>query len=265
MTDLANGADSISPPWLRGPIGSRLMYALTMPLDAITAWAFQGIKARFPLVCTPSALGAVGRDRGLRRGPRESAAAFAARCLTWLDAWKHAGSSFALLDQLAGFFSPVAPVMRVVSSNGTSAIWYTRNADGSRSIHVETPTNFNWDGAGVEKRTRTFLVVYCGASNPYTTGGKWGDGSRAWGDGGTVGTSALPLDSDGFIGVVEDWTAAHVLTLWAIFAFDPTSFNPTTPAGTAGMPDGTWAHWSKVVAGVAVPARLTTARYWEIA
>ena len=264
MTAHADMAAAISPPWLRGYVGSRLMYALTAPLDALAEWCFQGVKARFPLVGTPTALGAIGRDRGLLRGPHESTEAFAARCVTWLDAWKHAGSSYALMDQLAGFFSPIPPVMRVVSSNGTSAIWYTRNADGSRALHVETPTNFNWDGAGVTMKARIFVVVYCGAGNPYTTGGEWSDGSRTWGDGGTVGTSALPTDSDGFISVIDQWTAAHALCSWAIFAFDPTSFAPTTAAGTAGMPDGTWGHWSTVVAGVAVPARLTTARYWEI-
>jgi hypothetical protein len=264
MTWLADMAAEISPPWLKGPVGSRLVYALTMPLDALTALCFQGVKARFPLVGTPTALGAVGRDRGLRRGPNESAAAFAARCLSWLDAWKHAGSSYALLDQLAGFFSPNAPLMRVVSSNGASAIWYTRNADGSRALHVETPTNFNWDGAGASKRTRFFVIVYDVAGNPYNLGGEWGDGSRAWGDGGTIGTSALPIDSDGFVGVLDDWTAAHAVSIFAIFAFAPASFSPTTPANTTGMPDGTWGTWSKVVGGVAVPARLTTARYWEI-
>jgi hypothetical protein len=264
MTDHANMADTISPPWLRRTVGSRLMYALTMPLDALSEWCFQGVKARFPLVGTPTALGAIGRDRGLRRGPHESDEAFAARCLTWLDAWKHAGSSYALLDQLAGFFSPAPPIMRVVSSNGTSATWYTRSPDGTRSLHVETPTNFDWDGSGSEKRTRSFIIVYCGSGNPYDLGGQWGNGSRKWGDGGTIGTSALPLDSQGFIGVVDDWTAAHALCVWAIFAFDASSFNPIAAAGSAGMPDGTWGNWSKVVGGVAVPARLATARYWEI-
>lgn len=264
MSDLANSTEVASPPWLRGPIGSRLMYALKMPLNAIYAWCEQGIKARFPLVGTPTALGAIGRDRGLRRGPNESAQAFATRCLTWLDAWKHAGSSYALLDQLAGFFAPNPPLMRVVASNGTSAIWHTRFPDGTRSLHVETPTNFVWDGIGYPMRARIFVIVYTGSGNPYDLGGQWGNGTRKWGDGGTIGTSALPIDSDGFVGVVNDWTAAHVLNVWAIFAFDFNSFNPTTPANTPGMPDGTWGAWHKVVVGVSEPSRLATARYWEI-
>lgn len=261
MASFRDMAVSIAPPWLRGPVGSRLLTAMATPLDAAADWTFQGVKARYPLVGTPTALAAVGRDRGIRRGPAETNQAFAARLVRWLEDWKTAGSAWTLLDQLAGYFAPAPPLMRVVWSTGTSAVWCSRAPSGARSRVVATPSNWEWDG--LVKRSRCFVIIYNAAGTPYGTGGTWGTGSRTWGSG-TVGTSALQADVMGVFGVVADWSAAHVLTPWVIHAFDPTSFAPTAAPGSAGMPDGTWGAWHKVVAGVAVPSRLTTARYWEI-
>lgn len=262
MTKLADMATTVAPPWGRATWGSRLLKALVTPLDAINEWAFQGVKARFPLVGTPTALAHIGRDRLLRRGPAETASAFASRAVRWLDDHRVSGSPWALLDQLAGYYSPAPPLMRVVSSNGTSAIWYTRRPDGTREKRVATPTNWNWDGLTL--RARLFVIIYDVSGSPYGTSGTWGGGVRKWGDGSTWGTSAIPDDVAGVLGVVTDWTAAHAVTAWVIHAFDPASFNPAAAAGSAGMPDGTWGRYHKTVAGVALPARLTTARYWKV-
>ena len=265
MTRIADMAAAIAPPWLRGPVGSRLLYALTVPLDALADWAFQGVKARFPFEAPPSALGALGHDRRVRRGPAETDEAYAVRLARFLEDHRTEGNAWALLDQLAGYFSPTPPLMRFVQSNGTSAVWYTRQPDGARSRFVATPTNFDWDGAGASKRSRGFVIIYLDATgNPYADGGTWGDGVRAWGDGGTWGTSAMPADVSGVLGLLEDWRAAHALFTWLILAFDPDSFDPTAVAGSLGLPDGTWGRWHKIVGGAAVAARLTTARYWEI-
>jgi hypothetical protein len=48
-----------------------------------------------------------------------------------------------------------------------------------------------------------------------------------------------------------------------IIAFDPASFDPQAAIDAAGMPNGLWGRWGKTVDGVCVPARLTTARYWD--
>ena len=159
MTRLADMAAAIAPSWLRGPVGSRLLYALTAPLDAIVEWAFQGVKARFPLEAPPSAFPPLGRDRLLLRGPGEDEASYAARLVKWLEALRGKGNAWTLLDQLAAYFAPSPPRMRVVQSNGTSAVWYTREPDGTRSKLVATPTNFEWDGAGAAKRTRSFVII----------------------------------------------------------------------------------------------------------
>jgi hypothetical protein len=227
----------------------------------MTEWSFQGVRARFPLVATPTALSALGRDRVLRRGLAEVDASFAARLVRWRTDWRTAGSNWSLLDQLAGYFSPAPPRMRVVSSNGTSAIWYTREPDGTRALHIATPSNWDWDGT--TKRARTFVIIYVNGT-PFGTGGSWSDASRAWGDGHSIGTSLSAAEVDGIVGVTEDWSAAHVLRTHVIVAFDPSSFAPTAAPGAAGMPDGTWGKWHKLSGGVAVPARLTTARYLEV-
>jgi hypothetical protein len=150
----------------------------------------------------------------------------------------------ALLAALAPFFSP-SPLMRAVSSDGASATWHTRNPDGSRELHTETPSNFDWDGATVP--ARLFIIVYDQA----------GDGDRR------KTKAKVP---PGFREAVAAWRAAHVGSVVdrAIFAAAPASFSPFAPAGSAGMPDGTWGSWHKVVVGVSEPSRLATARYVEI-
>lgn len=62
--------------------------------------------------------------------------------------------------------------------------------------------------------------------------------------------------------LVRLWKSAQTFYPWIILSFGGGDFSPGNEfspwsAEGSGNPDGTWAHWSKVVSGVRVPARVT--------
>lgn len=259
MTSFREGAAAISPPQFLGRgLGERLVYLLTLPMDGVMQWAWEGIKARFPEEAPPDALGPIGRDRRIVRGRDESDESYIARLLIWLDSWRAAGNAWSVLDQVAGYFAPTPPRLRIVTNSG---MWFTRESDGARSWLIASPNNFDWDG-DTASWSRFWLVIY---ADPLTDGGEWGDNVREWGDGGTIGTSATPGDVAIIRQIVQTWKGAHSRCEWIIVALDPESFDPEAAAGAPGMPDGTWGTWAIAdpSTGIYEPTRLTTARYWE--
>lgn len=251
------------PPWLSDrpgkTVGFRYLYSMVALLDAGAQFITEGMQARMPGAGTPTALPYIGRDRRIARGPLESDEAYAERLRRWRDTWKTAGNAISLLNNIAGFFAPSLPRLRLVTHSG---VWYTREPDGTISIYRALPNNWDWDGKAA-LWGRFWLIIYPTGGKPYTTGGKWGGGTRSWGDGGTIGTSALPGDIASLREIIATWAGAHAQCVWIIVAFDPASFNPRVSPGALGMPDGTWGPWSKTLGGVQVATRLGSARYIE--
>jgi len=252
------------PPWLSDrpgrSVGFSYLYAMVSLLDAGAQFAFEGLQARFPGQGTPTALQYIGRDRCIARGPNESDQAYAARLVAWRRAWRMAGNTISLLDNLAAYFAPRAPLLRVVNNGG---VWTTRAPEGAITIYRAVPNNWNWDNRP-DLWSRIWPIIYANGGIPFADGGEWGDGSRRWNDGGTIGTSLSPEDVAALDEIVSTWSSATTRCPCTIIAFDPQSFNPLAAPGSAGMPDGTWGTWHKVVGGVAVHARLQTARYIEV-
>lgn len=267
MSRLADLALALSPPRLRNRVGQKLVYALVALLDVILEWLYQGVSARFPLVGTPSALGAIGRDRVIRRGTSESDAGYALRLASWLDDWRLAGTAYALLHQIAGFLGPAAPRLRLVSSAAGVAIWYTLEPDGRFTVAKASPSNWDWDSAtnpiASTLWARFFVVIYSDTGNPWHEAGLWAGGST-WGGGQLWGFTATPAQIADIKAILSDWRSAHSVCPWVIVAFDPAGFSPS--GSGAGYPDGYWGHWHRIAAGggVAVPSRNTTARYFEV-
>jgi hypothetical protein len=88
-------------------------------------------------------------------------------------------------------------------------------------------------------------------------GQTWGDASHCWGF--MIPSSVLsPIRT----ALLSLWKSAVSYYPWILVSFEGsdgstgTEFSPASGAGT-GNPDGTWAHWSKIVNGVRVPARVT--------
>jgi len=249
---------SVVPPWLadRYPRpftnGFRLLYSMAAALDAMMQVAVEGLRAKFPTQGTPTALPYIGADRRIIRGLTEGDGSYAERQIDWLDAWQHSGSPPEMLTQLQPMFAPAAPpLMRIVTNAG---VWYTLDADGT--LTIQNLGNWNWDNRP-DLWARLWLIIYSPSDVPWAPDGTWGDGHR-WGDGRFWGLTITSAMVSALQAVLANWHAAHGLYANIIVAFDPASFNPSSPE-----PDGTWGKNYKVVGGVAVPSRLATARYLD--
>lgn len=255
----------LGPSWLVSEGDSLLVgYVVDLLKDAFVERLRQGLLARFPQndpsgATTPpdDALAAMGRDRRIIRGLNELAPTYARRLVRWLDDWQTAGNPFALMNQLAGYTGP-GPAFRTVDVRGN---WFSLNADGSRSVSINQ-ANWDWDSApdALTRWSRFWVVIY--PNGLWTRGSKYGDGHK-WGDGRTWGSTASTSDVASIRGIVADWKPAGTRCVNVILAFDNTSFNPATTRDGAGLPNGTWGKWGKVVGGVYVPVRLSTACYWD--
>jgi hypothetical protein len=252
----------ISPPWLRREWGEKYLYAPGVLVDGVTEWMLQGVRARFPQKGTPTALGAIGRDRRIVRGFAETDAAYQVRLLKWLDSWRIAGNPVAMLEQLAGYLSPFEVRIRTVSHKGT---WFTREPDGTIEIHRKQG-NWDWDGEPPQKWSRFWVIIYPLASGVFTEGPSYNTAQLYGGGYGlaptaTRGTTATIEQVVAIRQLVREWKPAGTRCIKIIIAFDAASFDPTDPPG-APLPDGLWGNDAKVVAGTYVPSRLSTARYW---
>lgn len=257
------------PPWAapRPPVGDRpakdqafkFIYTPALFADLSLEALIQGIQARLPLTGTPTALPRIGRDRVIRRGFAETDDAYKLRLLTWLDDWRHAGSAWALMRQVRGYVYPFVPRMRVISNTG---VFWTLNPDDTKQ--KEKVTDWDWDsnsGGDPDDWAKIWVVIYS-TSGPWDRDGTWDDG-ELWNSrpAETWGSTATPEQVAAIQSIVEDWKAAHELCVNIIIAFDDAVFDPTESA--TYPTDGSWGHWSKIVAGVSVPARDDRAIYWD--
>lgn len=246
------------PPWLATGVGEKLQYGLGLMLDCLNEGLRQGMLAHVPGFGDPGALAFIGDDRQIQRGYSEAAAAYATRLQQAYDTWATAGDAWSVLRNLLGFVSPSAPIWRTVTSAG---IWDSMNDPAAPVTGTPTwrlyasPSNFDWDG-NVSNWWRFFTVVY--PTGLWTQGTTWGAPGLTWGGySGSWGLSASPQQIAGLRKIVGTWKAANTWCQWMIFAFDSTTFVPTSPS----TPDGTWGPWSTTVNGARVSTRLSTASY----
>lgn len=260
----------LAPRWLTEGEGGLVGYALDLVKDAFAERVRLGLLARLPqndptgaTTAPPDALAAMGRDRRVVRARSETDQQYAARLLRWIDDRKTAGSAFTLLRKLSEYLGPL-PSFRVVDDSGN---WYSRAANGAESYELEK-LNWNWDHPEYSGRTgwaessagpwaRFWVIIY--PNGLWTQSTEWGGTGTEWGAGsGSWGSSATAEEVQLVRAIVADWKPANTYCHTIIVAFDPDSFNPAAPE-----PDGYWRTWSKVVGGVRVPSRLTTAIYWD--
>ncbi|MGN6106668.1 MAG: hypothetical protein ACTHU0_16295, partial [Kofleriaceae bacterium] len=91
------------------------------------------------------------------------------------------------------------------------------------------------------------------------------DGASFWGGRGTFGQDTTTANAEAIRALVRQWKAAHSRCVALVFAYDPASFDPTSPPGSPGMPDGWWGRWSKDDGtGGRVRSRRADARFWEV-
>ncbi|HQY59794.1 MAG TPA: hypothetical protein PK141_00230 [Polyangiaceae bacterium] len=237
---------------------TRIQYSLDLVLDAAMQRTYLGMLARYPdtaaLLGIEGALEAIGRDRRTLRGlGPESATSYATRLKRWLHDAKKRGSPFMLMQKLQEYIA-AGSSFRTVDARGN---WFSRSATGVETYTLNTG-NWNWDSTvpSSPQWARFWVIIYPGTR--WTSTDTWGSG-QLWGDqDNTWGTTATPSEVAGVRGIVADWKPAGTRCVNIIIAFDAASFNPASPE-----PDGQWGKPHKVVAGVHVPSRLTTARYWD--
>ncbi len=270
---------NMGPSWLvhDGADAELAGYVLELLRDAFVERLRQGLLARLPqndrtgqTTAADDALAAMGRDRRIVRGINESSQTYAQRLVRWLDDWRTAGNPFALMAQLAGYCGLATgpgvapgtrPSFRTVDVRGN---WFSRAADGTLSVSLKQ-ANWDWDGSptALANWSRFWVIIY--PNGLWSTGPRWGDAGINWGqpNNRTWGSTATTDEVASVKGIVADWKPAGTTCVNIILAFDNSSFNPFSSVDTAGLPDSTWGKWHKVAAGVSVPSRLSTARYWD--
>lgn len=257
MTSFRDELVNVVPPWLRRSWGARWMYAFGVAMDLLFEFAIEGVSARFPDLAPDDALPLIASDRGLILGfdePRESKNLRLRRAI---DDTKRAGSPYALLEQLAAYFTGHQIRIGIVTNRGT---WHVRDEAGNVTV---TRLAGNWDWDGSPARWSRFWVILWPLDGLIeagpTIGGAWVIGQPGM----TIGTTASPSMVSTVREIVRQWKPAGRRCDRIIIALDPDSFDPAAPPG-APLPDGTWRyHERDDGTGVLRPARLESARYWE--
>jgi hypothetical protein len=95
-----------SPPWLFNGTAVRILFSLTVPLDAFGDGIVAAVKVRFPNVYTSESLGLIGRERRIRRGLVETDESYGTRLQRWFEDHKRRGGPYALLAQLFAHYAP---------------------------------------------------------------------------------------------------------------------------------------------------------------
>jgi hypothetical protein len=220
---------------------------------------YQGLRARWPSYGPTDALPYMFRDRRLVQGRDEPRAAANERLITFLDTHPTRGSPFALHNQIRAFLG-VDVMVRTVDTRGN---WYTTAADGTKTTSLDQG-NWEWDTVSSLSWSRFWVIIYPDATDgPWTVEDDWGDATLwdggNWGAETGFGMTSTQGDVDGIRTIIRDWKPGGTTCEWIIIAFDPASFDPSSPEPSSGDHET----YHKYVGGVAVPARLATARYWR--
>ncbi len=213
----ADGSD-LDPPWLQSDVGGALMRAFRTVLDALVARTVEGVKLGMPGVAPPSALGYIGNDRVIERGPTQASGPYAIQLRQAFDIWRGAGSAHTILTQLRSYFSPSnGPNMRAVSNR---AVWHEIAPTTGVVTKTVVGTNWNWDG--LTRWWRGWVII---DGSVLWILDYWNSGG-IWGDGGVWGSNMTLSDADSFKRITKKWSPANVLSR-VIIVFSATLFERT--------------------------------------
>lgn len=236
MADFASSLRAIAVSWLNGPIGNALITPMTTMINGLASWATNGVWARFPDLAPPDALGYIGNDRNLERGPAQTDAGYATQLRKAFDTWRVAGNASTVLRQLAAYFTGIAsPPLRAVSD---SSIWHEYDYVTDAVTKTIVGTNWTWDGFTGTRWWRGWVVIDSSVA-PWAID-LWA-ADEFWGDGGTWGSTASYDEVISILRVVNKWKPAHVHNVYVIVTFDASLFertdaSPPNPSGTSDTP-----------------------------
>lgn len=238
----------------------------------------QGVPNLGETFLSVDALKHIGSDRMVIQGLAESYGAYAARLRRYREDWARAGIVFGLLDAVAGVLDApgqTPPRLRLVSTKGTEATWFTREPDGTvrkqsssgigfylapdgtSGIDAAAAHTWDWDSVTVPPPpdqgddTRAWLIIEWPTCGPYLTdtdhtgadpglaGDGWNDlthGSyNGLPDAGTCGTNASIQMVESVRGTVEQRRCAGYLVAYIIVA--PASAAAFKPDGSSAGPN----------------------------
>lgn len=205
------GITRVSPPWLRRLVGAAVLEGIGDEIETQIDRTVEGLRKRFPDAASPEALGFLGRERRILRGPGEDGVTYAARLIQWWDSHLLRGGPFALLTQLHQFFlaSNNVPITLIYNS-GTSLVIDIIGAITRGSIP-------GWTGDGeFPNKWARFVIIFelttSAFAVPMTTEGGdeifTEDGQTLLAD---VSIYALVAEDFELIcSVPREWNAAHV-------------------------------------------------------
>lgn len=257
-------------------VSGKLGYIFALAIDALIEKADQGVKARIPTLCDPSALVYIGADRQMPQGAGESTAGYRLRLQRAWDTWARAGNSRTVLGNVLPMLAPFTPLVRTVSD---VIEWYTYDAGADTSQppwHYSATTPpiglWNWDGliplydphaANQVMWWRWWLLLFAVSPNNFCNpGANWGDPGVKWGDTNrSWGTDRPASFWSAMRPVIAQWKQAGSWCRWIVVSFDLSLFDPFQPDDGVHNPDGLFGRWSKIVSGQYVPSRFSNARY----
>ena len=249
-------SDAISPTYLLGPNGLRYRYSMSVMWDAMADAMTYAVLARYPTTCPPDALAWIGQDRQIDAGYQESAVAYQARLIQWLDLWGYAGLPTSVLLALLAYVTPALIQVRTVDNTGNWNTYAAGSVPFPPSQQVPTPPvltpaegNWRWDSASDPygygwQWWRMWVVLYSTGGTPWAAPSlTWSPatgsvtvavtadatyGSYYTGSGGS-GTSATDFDWDGGSTVPSGWPGSFV-------AVQNDSYYGTHYVGVGGPP-----------------------------
>lgn len=261
---------SIAPPWLQRQYGERMLYALTLQVDAIAEAAREGVRARAPGSDQqpPDALIQIGRDRLIVRGKYESDAIYATRLQRAFDSWARGASLEGLMRSLQALMLDDDTQVRGITWWG---LW-ARIANWGAPITYEHGIQWAWSwgwtyvlpSEGVNDYWdwgQVFVVVYPGSLGwqQATLGGGLTLGSGTW----SVGITEPPDVVQAARLVAAQWRSATT-RVRVIVSWNPAwPSNTVLPGSLTEQAQEAWQINHTISAGVAVPSRYLGAAYLD--
>lgn len=202
--DVRELARSLSPGWLRGKWGERLVGTIAGVMsDVLLEGARVAINLRslrsplFP----EDGLDLIGNERMLPRFPGESHVTYKTRLLDAWKIWRQAGTRGGIIHMF----------MRL-------------------GFEVETVRNSEWNWDNEPANWSRFWVVFL--DHNWVSDGLWQD-PGTWDDGGTWDTTATPDEVRAVRNIVRNFKAAHEVVPAIIIVLDLSAY-------LNGQPDGSW-------------------------
>ena len=200
---------TITPWWLHGFIGLRVIYAIGVHLDTIGEQLVQGVRRRFPGFDAQDSLGVIGRDRRIRRGRNEPDASYAIRLRRWWDDHARRGGPYAMLTQLFHHYAVAPYAIDLVYFNGTAYMLATSGAITRGSFSLFAPD------ALTTKLGRWWLFFHWPSVPPGD--GIWSS-PGVWDDGGVWDSGLTPNEVADLRLIPNEWGNGHSRGLIVLLA-----------------------------------------------